>query len=82
VTDVGGMAEVVRLARAGYMASAMNPEELTAAILRMAGSHTEREQFSTNAESAYRTHFTLETMVGAYMELYRNTARVRHAAKC
>ena len=54
VTDVGGMAEVVRLAKAGYTVPVTDPAEMAAAILRLAGSDAEREQFSTNAEAAFR----------------------------
>jgi len=79
VTDVGGMAEAVRLAKAGFT-SAANPKEMAAAILRLAGNDTEREEFSNNAGAAFRRHFTLETTVDSYMELYRNTVRARRAA--
>ena len=57
VTDVGGMAEVVRLAQAGFTVSAADPAEMAAAILRWL-QHAEREQFSANAESAFHAQFT------------------------
>jgi glycosyltransferase involved in cell wall biosynthesis len=75
VTDVGGMAEVVRLAQAGYMVSPTDPAQMAAAILRLAGNDKERAQYTTNAEDAFRSRFTLITMVDAYMNLYRNTTR-------
>lgn len=81
VTDVGGMAEVVRLAKAGLAVSLKNPTEMGDAILRMAGSEVDWLHFSNNAESAFRSRFTLEAMVDAYMDLYRDTTRVRHVAK-
>ncbi len=81
VTDVGGMAEVVRLARAGIVVSATDTGELASAILRLANSDSARKEFSMNAEAAFHSHFTLESMVEAYMGLYQNTARVRRAAK-
>jgi len=81
VTDVGGMAEVVRLAKAGIPVSATDAAGMAAAILRLAGSDSEREQFSRNAEAAFQARFTLEAMVDAYMDLYRNTPRARRAAK-
>jgi len=81
VTDVGGMAEVVRLAKAGLTVSPADPSEMASAIVRIAGNAAERERFSKNAEAAFQARFTLETMVEAYMELYRNTVRVRRAAK-
>jgi glycosyltransferase involved in cell wall biosynthesis len=79
VTDVGGMAEVVRLANAGFAVSATDPAEMAAAIVRLAGRGAEREQFSRNAEALFHSRFTLETMVDAYMDLYRNTPRARRA---
>ena len=77
VTDVGGMAEVVRLAQAGVIVSSPDPEQMAAAILRLAGSDREREEFSGNAASAFRSRFSLQTMVDNYMALYRTTPRAR-----
>jgi glycosyltransferase involved in cell wall biosynthesis len=75
VTDVGGMAEVARIANAGLIVPPGNPAEMAAAILCMARGNAEREQYSRNAEATFRSRFTLKTMVDAYMELYRNTPR-------
>lgn len=72
VTGVGGMAEVVRLANAGWIVPPDDPAAMAAAILRLAGSDAERAQFSANAEAAFHSHFSLQTMANAYMELYRN----------
>ena len=77
VTDVGGMAEVVRLAKAGYTVPVTDPAEMATAILRLADSDAEREQFARNAEATFNSRFTLHTMVDAYMDLYRDTARRR-----
>ena len=73
VTEVGGMAEVVQLAKAGYTVSVTNPTEMAEAILRLAGSQTDRQQFSINGKAAFDQYFTLKTMVDAYMDLYRKT---------
>jgi glycosyltransferase involved in cell wall biosynthesis len=81
VTDVGGMAEVVRMAEAGFTVPATDPAGMAAAILRLASSEAERAQFSANAEEAFHTRFSLQAMVDAYMNLYRNTPRARQAAK-
>ena len=80
VTDVGGMAEVVKLAEAGLTVSVTDPTEMVAAILRLAGSKAEWERFSMHAETTFHSHFTLQTMVNAYMDLYRNTPRARRRA--
>jgi glycosyltransferase involved in cell wall biosynthesis len=79
VTDVGGMAEVVRLSQAGYIVSATDPAEMTTAILRLAERAGEREQLSRRAEAAFHMRFDLQTMVDAYMDLYRNTPRAQRA---
>ena len=75
VTDVGGMAEVVQLARAGVTTPAGEVDAMAAAIVRMATHPEERGQFSLNAEASFRSHFTLQTMTDAYLELYRTTPR-------
>jgi glycosyltransferase involved in cell wall biosynthesis len=80
VTDVGGMAEAVRLAKAGYVVPANNPAAMAEAILRMARSEVERKQFSTGAEGAFLSHFTLESMVEAYADLYRGQGHANRLA--
>jgi len=81
VTNVGGMAEVVRLAQGGIIVSATDPAEMAVAILRLATGDAELVQFSTNAKDAFHLQFTLQAMADAYMDLYRNTPRIRRAAK-
>ena len=78
VTDVGGMGEVVRLAKAGVTVPIGDPAKMAEAMLRLAGSDAERVQLSTNAKAAFHTSFDLQTMVDAYGELYRSTPRARH----
>ena len=77
VTDVGGMAEVVRLAEGGITVSRADSGEMARAILRMAESKEERGQFSKGAVEAFHSRFTLRTMVDAYLDLYRKTSRAR-----
>jgi len=77
VTDVGGMAEVVRIAQAGYTVPVGDPAPMAAAIVRLASDDTERRQFSANAEAIFNERFTLDAMVKNYMDLYRNTVRVK-----
>ena len=75
VTDVGGMAEVLRLAQAGIAVTATDHAQMAAAILRLAQDNGEREQFSANAEAAFNSRFGLQTMVDAYMKLYKTAGR-------
>ncbi len=79
VTDVGGMAEVVRLTQAGFTVPVAEPAEMATAILRLASTETERKELSMNAEPAFRSYFTLQTMVDEYTTLYRSgTKRKRY----
>ncbi|MFY9854182.1 MAG: glycosyltransferase [Terracidiphilus sp.] len=75
VTDVGGMAEAVRLAQAGFTVPVSDPAGMSAAILQLATNDAERQRFSSNATVAFQARFTLQAMADAYMSLYRNTAR-------
>lgn len=77
VTDVGGMAEVVRLADAGATVPAGDVQAMTSAIISLAGDSGARERFSKKAEQAFHTHFTLPEMTSAYMKLYESTLRAR-----
>lgn len=77
VTGVGGMAEVVRLARAGILVPPMDADAMADAIVRMATYDTERSEFSCNALASFHERFSLNTMADAYMNLYRDTPRAR-----
>ena len=72
VTDVGGMAEVVRLADGGVCVPVGDFEAMAAAMLRMAVDAGARAAYGQNARRAYEEQFALERMNGAYMRLYRN----------
>lgn len=74
VTDVGGMAEAVRTARAGVAVPLNQPAEMAKAIIDLASNHSERRKYAANAQAAFNTHFQLQAMVDSYMTLYRNTA--------
>ena len=74
VTDVGGMAEVVKLARAGITVRPTDPADMAKAILLLSGNEKEREQFSTNGLAEYQTRFTVQSMVDTYRDLYRSIA--------
>jgi glycosyltransferase involved in cell wall biosynthesis len=73
VTDVGGMAEVVKNAHAGLATPVGDSEAMAEAIVQMASSEKRRAVFRDNALTAYAELFTLKRMDAAYMELYRRT---------
>jgi glycosyltransferase involved in cell wall biosynthesis len=70
-TDVGGMAEVLRLAECGILTPVADANAMAAALVAMAGDRELRERFSEKARIGYVEHFTLESMDAAYMKLYR-----------
>ena len=70
VTDVGGMAEVVKLAQCGLLAPVGDVAALADQIVRLALDSELRAVFSKNAVEAYERLFTLERMNADYMELY------------
>ena len=70
VTDVGGMAEVVRLAGCGLLAPVGDSAAMADAIVRLAEDADLRAEFSRNAVATYEAQFTLERMNAGYMELY------------
>jgi len=71
VTDVGGMAEIVRNFDCGLYTPVGDPEAMSEAIIQLASNPEQLKIFSTRARDAYNAHFTLEQMNDAYMELYR-----------
>ena len=73
VTDVGGMAEVVRLVDAGLTTPPNDVAAMGAAIVRLASDDAEQKRFATNAEQAFETRFTLQAMVDEYAKLYQST---------
>lgn len=70
VTDVGGMAEVVRNADGGLTTPVGDAHAMANALVEVASDPARRALFSRNAAAAYHEHFTLERMDASYMELY------------
>lgn len=75
VTDVGGMAEVVKNARAGLATPVGDSAAMADAIVQMASDQARREIFAENARVAYEENFTLDRMDQAYMNLYQRPRR-------
>ena len=71
VTNVGGMAEVVRNAHCGLYTPVGDSAAMAEAIVELASNPSRRAVFSSNAKTSYDEHFTLEQMESAYMTLYR-----------
>ena len=71
VTDVGGMAEVVKNADAGLATPVGDASAMADAMVRMAEDDSLRNTSAHNARSAYGENFTLGRMDQAYMNLYR-----------
>jgi L-malate glycosyltransferase len=81
VTDVGGMAEVVRSANAGVVIPNLSAPAMAAAMLQMRANKTQRMEFASNAYAAFEANFNLQTMVDAYMKIYLKTRRARKRGK-
>jgi glycosyltransferase involved in cell wall biosynthesis len=69
VTDVGGMAEVVRMTRGGIITPA-KADLMSEAILSLAAQNQLRESYSSNARAGFDAHFSVDRMAEAYMRLY------------
>ncbi len=70
VTDVGGMAEVVRLAGGGLTAPVGDWRAMAGQIVRLAEEPALRAQLAECGRRAYQAMFTLEKMEAEYMKLY------------
>lgn len=77
VTDVGGMAEVVRFADGGTVVPLTDNKAMTEEILHFADNAVQRNHFSANAKAAFSSRFTLDAMVSSYEKIYRNTRRAK-----
>ncbi len=71
VTDVGGMAEVVRLSGAGLLAPVGDSAAYAEQIVTLATDPSLHAEFSQLAKATYAAEFTLESMEAAYLKLYR-----------
>jgi len=72
VTDVGGMAEVVRLSQGGIVVPTVDSEGMAAAMVRFARNKEERDRYATSAATAFASRFTLDGMAKSYMGLYES----------
>ncbi len=70
VTDVGGMAEVVRLAKCGLTASVGDWRTMAEQIVRLAEEPDLRAQLGECGRRAYQAEFTLDQMEAEYRKLY------------
>ncbi len=73
VTDVGGMAEVVRLAQCGLLAPIGDWRAMAEQIVRLAEEPHLRAQLGECGRRAYQAEFTLEHMEAEYRKLYVRT---------
>ncbi|MCU1222800.1 MAG: glycosyl transferase [Edaphobacter sp.] len=77
VTDVGGMAEVVRNANCGLYTPVGDAAAMAEAMVLLASHPARRATFAASATTAYDEHFTLEHTDAAYMALYRKPRNAR-----
>lgn len=71
VTDVGGMAEVVRDAGCGIRVPVGDSQRMADAIVEIGSNAELRSRYAARGIEAFRAQFTLEKMSDSYMRLYR-----------
>ncbi len=74
VTDVGGMAEVVRLSGSGLISGAGDVPGMTESMLRMRADAKMRECMGARAREAFAKYFTADEMAAEYLKLYSEGA--------
>jgi len=72
-TRVGGIPDVVTDGESGYLTASENPQELARAIVELARSPTKRAGFGECGKKRAE-QFSLETMVGRLLDLYREVS--------
>ena len=70
VTDVGGMAEVVRMTAGGMITPLADVDAMSNAILQIASEPERRLAYSRNAQVGFQKYFSLQTMADEYIQLY------------
>ena len=71
VTDVGGMAEVVRDAGCGVRVPVSDSQGMADAIVGIGSDAEARRRYAARGMEAFRAQFTLQKMNDSYMGLYR-----------
>lgn len=74
VTDVGGMAEVVRNAGCGVRVPVGDSQSMANAIVEIASDAEERSLYAARGIGAFQAQFTIEKMSDSYMGLYRKNS--------
>lgn len=80
-TDVGGNPEVIDEGRTGVLVPAADPAALGRAVLRLWGDPARARQIGRAARRRVRNDFSVERMVGQYMDLYRDVSRRKAAER-
>ncbi len=70
VTNVGGMAEVVRNANAGITSPVGDSDAMAESIVQLSHPIWPKKGSCWKCSDAYRQQFTLEYMEASYMKLY------------
>lgn len=73
-TDGGGTAEIVQDGITGFLVPVENPEEMADRMVTLLENRELRSGMGAAGMERVRTTFSIETMVGKYMDLYRQVA--------
>lgn len=76
-TDSGGVPEIVRHGENGELVKVGDQQELAAALLKLVGDATLREQYGREATHTVETTFTKEQYIAKWQELYGRTKTVK-----
>jgi glycosyltransferase involved in cell wall biosynthesis len=70
VTNVGGMPEIADLSNAGMVVEANRPAALAEGIVQLAKRRVELKEMGRRARQCYEVHFTPDSMLKGYSQLY------------
>ena len=70
-TDVGGAREVIKNGENALLISPQNSNEIADSILKLYKEPTLRRDIAANGKKSVRKNFTVQRMVGEYLNLYR-----------
>ena len=78
VTAVGGVRDMVRAPREGWVVPADRPDALSQALLEALESPADRASRATNALERVRSSFDFDTWIRRHEDAYRSAVRTRH----
>jgi glycosyltransferase involved in cell wall biosynthesis len=69
-TDVGGNPELVLNDQTGFLVAKENPAAMAEALVELVTNEAKRKQFSQSSLQRAQEHFSIDSMVTRYQNLY------------